>query len=537
MNHLFVSYSRKDEALVTAVVQLLRSEGFDVWQDISGKTSGIPYSTKWFAAIEEALYTSAGAVTFESEAWSKSNPCKQERALIDNLSIPLFKVDFEGDADEATPETLAAQIAKWARTDVYSSEENDLRTWILSSVHASQMQKGRYTGIPHFKKRKDAKAFLERLKQCRESDLIAGFAEKNPALHGEISRFLNRARMVTIWNRCKKPLAILVVLAILGSIAWVTEDYGAKKRHADANLAALQIMDSVNDEIDDDEVQALSLMASDDLQLNEYTPKLFEAYADVLSRPYPCDFYPQDSEEARAVAAMPAQDTLEGYEVALSETLGNVTVITNPDDDALRRSIVYHTASAPGAYALKDGYLAVASAQQVYVIDLARGYRPVELRYCYRNIAGIRFDAAGRICATTSFGDVYVWDNPIAQIACKAEDAPTAKLTAAECVSGSGAFIARGLASGKLEVRDSLNDCAIWNCIAITEPIEAVYLDESTWTVYARGISGAFYAADASAVLASYSADDIAKQRDNYRALGNEITNRLGYGLGIAQEY
>ena len=164
MNHLFVSYSRKDEALVTAVVQLLRSEGFDVWQDISGKTSGIPYSTKWFAAIEEALYTSAGAVTFESEAWSKSNPCKQERALIDNLSIPLFKVDFEGDADEATPETLAAQIAKWARTDVYSSEENDLRTWILSSVHASQMQKGRYTGIPHFKKRKDAKAFLERLK-------------------------------------------------------------------------------------------------------------------------------------------------------------------------------------------------------------------------------------------------------------------------------------------------------------------------------------------------------------------------------------
>ena len=99
MNHLFVSYSRKDEALVSAVVQNLRAQGFDVWQDISGKTSGIPYSTKWFAAIEEALYTSAGAVMFCSEAWRESAPCGKEQKLIVELGRRLYERGFVASND------------------------------------------------------------------------------------------------------------------------------------------------------------------------------------------------------------------------------------------------------------------------------------------------------------------------------------------------------------------------------------------------------------------------------------------------------
>ena len=78
MNHIFISYSRKDSEYVNAVTALLREAGLSVWQDISGKASGIPYSTKWFEVIQEALFSSAGAVIFTSEQWEKSDPCKKE---------------------------------------------------------------------------------------------------------------------------------------------------------------------------------------------------------------------------------------------------------------------------------------------------------------------------------------------------------------------------------------------------------------------------------------------------------------------------
>ena len=57
MDHIFISYSRKDEEQVNAFVERLRGFGFEVWQDVSGKRSGIPYSVKWFEVIEEAIYT------------------------------------------------------------------------------------------------------------------------------------------------------------------------------------------------------------------------------------------------------------------------------------------------------------------------------------------------------------------------------------------------------------------------------------------------------------------------------------------------
>ena len=55
MNHIFVSYSRKDEAVVDLFVAGLREAKVNVWQDKSGAGTGIPFSTKWFDVIVEAL--------------------------------------------------------------------------------------------------------------------------------------------------------------------------------------------------------------------------------------------------------------------------------------------------------------------------------------------------------------------------------------------------------------------------------------------------------------------------------------------------
>ena len=536
MNHLFVSYSRKDEALVSAVVQKLRDEGFEVWQDISGKTSGIPYSTKWFAAIEEALYTSAGAVTFESSDWKKSKPCEKENALIEELALPSFHVALDGEDANASVDELVERLAAWAREEVYAPEWNSLRTWLISSVHACRRQKGRFTGIPRYKKRKEGKAFLQLLETCRTALDDAGFSQKNPTLYKDMQDFLRKARKVTVRNLLKKPLALAAVACILIVAVIVVESYGQQQQRSEANIEALEVMEVIHDRVADDEVEALILMARDSYDFADYTPLLYESYADVLSREYPADFYQAGSEQATAIAALPAQDARDGYTVELSDSLGNVTVTSNPDDENLLRTRTFHTSSAPGAYALADGYLAVASAQQCYVIDLARGFRTVELRYCYRDIEAVRFDDLGRICAITTAGDVYVWENPVARAVCTDGAVPSDMLASPESLTFDGSFEARGQADGDVEIRDAMNDCTIWKCTAITEPIEAVYLDETTWTVYARGISGTCYSADASNVLADYSAFDVELQRDNYRNLGWTIIDRLSNDLHLTWE-
>ena len=86
MNHIFVSYDRKDEAVVDFFVQRLKEEGYNIWQDKSGAESGIPFSTKWFEVITEALYTAEGAIIFNSSAWAESKPCAKEYELINRCN-------------------------------------------------------------------------------------------------------------------------------------------------------------------------------------------------------------------------------------------------------------------------------------------------------------------------------------------------------------------------------------------------------------------------------------------------------------------
>ena len=62
MNHIFISYQRSSEAWTTELAGRLREKGIAVWQDLSGKETGIPYSVKWWEIIEQALYRADGAV-------------------------------------------------------------------------------------------------------------------------------------------------------------------------------------------------------------------------------------------------------------------------------------------------------------------------------------------------------------------------------------------------------------------------------------------------------------------------------------------
>ena len=125
------------------------------------------------------------------------------------------------------------------------------------------MQKGRYTGIPRYKNRKEGKEFLKLLEACRTNLDDMGFAEKNPALYKDIDDFLHKAKQITILDLQKKPSAVVVIVGILVAIAVVVYGYGLRQRQAEDNIEALKTMEVIHDKIADDEVEALILMARD----------------------------------------------------------------------------------------------------------------------------------------------------------------------------------------------------------------------------------------------------------------------------------
>lgn len=512
MNHIFISYSRRDTEYVNIVADGLRQSGLSVWQDISGKGSGIPFSTKWFSAIEEALHSSAGAVVFRSEHWHKSVPCRREYDIVENLCIPCFKVDPNEEGFPAA-ENVIEEIKAWAETEVYGQQDNDIRTWLLSSLSSYKNTHRLNTGIPHYRTKEDADAFMERLMRAETIIREKEFDVRMPDLYRDMVRFLKHARRVTVWDRIKKPLALALAALLVCGIVFTAVRYRHERERTLQHLAALQNLDQIHDVMAYDEIKAMNMMIRDENEYGDYITLLFENYAEALDAVYPSAFYPAGSQEAEETAAMSLQHDSPGYDIRLSENTGIVEVEKEAPEGIAAETVSFIINAAPQAYAVQDGYLAAASYQQVWLHDLARGTGALELKGCRRDIRDVFFDEEGQIRAVTEAGDVYVWQNPIAGII-SSEDV-SAEITEED----NGSFVLETLADGTISVIDAKRDCVIYTCSWIREPIQKASLDTQSWQIRAVGFSGASYILDASSVLADYDARDALKQKENYDRL------------------
>lgn len=581
MEHLFISYSRRDEKYVSAVAEGLRSRGIEVWQDISGKASGIPYSTKWFEVIQEALFSSAGAVIFTSEQWEKSDPCKKEFELIRALDIPYKMVsvpDAEADSraaeerlstEEAGPpaaeerlstEEAAEMIAEWSAQEVYGNAANMDRVWMLSMIWNQRTKYGALAGIPYFRKRKDSKEFLERLERCRAISEEKGFPERlekcrvivtddaeqersgqqehsgqersgkqqeqKPEKVDEVERFLKKARRRTITGLIMRPLIVVVIILLIAGSVAVNWGYSVQRDRSRQHLQALTIMEQIRALMNSDEKQALAAMGQENLEFGEYVTLLYEAYAQILSREFPAEVLAADTDEAKNISSIPEQKSADGYTVELSDTSGVARVYTEVKEDGSRRMLALSVSDKPQDWAAQEGYLALAAGKNAYVHDLQHGNAAVMLYGCDGEIEKICFDEEGRICAATDSGKVCIWENPIRRVICSADEAPqlpSDDQPATEQHAKNKKLRVTGSAEGLVQAYDTSRNCLIWQCTSVTEPITNLLLEEDSWTVYALGRSGAWYKIDASDVLAEYDSKDVAGQRARFREAGDRL--------------
>lgn len=526
MNHIFISYSRRDTEYVNSVVALLKDAGLAVWQDISGKGSGIPFSTKWFSAIEEALHTSAGAVVFDSSYWEASIPCRKEFDIVKNLHIPCFKVAMTEQIPDA--EETAQKIIDWSEKEVYGPEENDLRTWLMSSLNAQRHSRSLNTGIPRCTSKAEAQQFLSRLDAAEKLAEQYHFESEQPQLYREIQKFLKKARRITRWDRIKKPLALGLAALLIGGIVLANVLYSRERQKTDQHLLALQNLDVIHDRMESDPVTALKMMASDTNNYGDYITLLFENYAAVLDKVFPSDFFPAGSEQANMISE--PEYYSEKYDIEVNDHNGTVQIgKKQTDEDIPQETVSVRLAAKAEHLAIYNHYLAVSAASKAYIIDMENGRDAVELSGCYRHISDIQFDSDGRILAVTDAGDVYVWNNPIEAILC--HDDRTAKMSET-CDSSDGRFHIEADPYGTVNVYDTSSDTLIWTSSLIREPVVGCSLDETDWKIYVKGISQTLYCLDASDVLAGYSSDT-AVQKKNYDELAFNVIYQMTDKLKI----
>ena len=361
------------------------------------------------------------------------------------------------------------RIRTFITADVYGSDTNSLRTWLLSSVDVLRTYKNTDAGIPHYRKRSEAKEFLNRLGQAEKLVEDRYFPTESKELYRDIGRFLSKARRITIWDMVRKPLITCLLTALVLGTLLILHIHGLRKQKSDANFKALSEIDRISNQLKDDELKAMHRMGSD-LDFSDYIYVLFENYAEAMDTVLPSRFYSSGSKDAERIISLPVNTEAEGYEIELSETTGKVRIIYGHNED-YDQVLSVKTASVPGCYSVSGNFLALASGRCVYVFDLLYGRRPVQLRYCYRDVESLRMDDEGHIYAVTTDHDVYVWDNPLIELSKKTVQAPDPGKMEEQYIAKDGRFALSGDAEGVLEIRDTAHDCVIWKNSLITEPI------------------------------------------------------------------
>ena len=407
MAHIFVSYSRKDIAVVSEVVDSLKKSGLDVWQDISGKGTGIPFSTKWFEVIEDALYTSSGAVIFKSEAWEKSNPCAKEFALIDKNAIPFIEVDASDSA-----ENIAMQILPWF-SDAVETETNQSRTELFSRAYRYKKNKRGYHLVPKVKKIIDAFEYLLELRDLRKQITDEGYADKNPEITKSMFAYLRFMKRRILMRQLTKIFGLLVaasaiVIVYVGArvlpivFAETTLDNQMRARFSEAYRIGKN-----------DPIAAMSVLRSSSLIDPGKSAALFSMHRLMLKLEktnFPVAFFPQGSSEAADYKNRAAVKPNDRYEITLSGISGQI-VVRDKTTDTLKTVML---PCVPSEYAFSEdsSCFAVSAANRVYVMDLANGFAPAELSYNFEDVGEIGFDG-NRVYIVTVKGNAVVWNNPI----------------------------------------------------------------------------------------------------------------------------
>ena len=191
---IFISYSRRDDAIMQRTVAFLREQGFDVWVDNEQLTPGTPI---WEAELEKAIKRADAVVVLSSPDSKKSEWVTRELVVAQRHRKRIFPLLIRGDEDSS----LHFRLSTNQYIDLRENEILGLKSLDVAILKYFSFLK-RVVEAEKAKKERRKKIALEEeaaVEQARKAKVVEEKQrkekreqEKADALAGEIA--VNKAR-------------------------------------------------------------------------------------------------------------------------------------------------------------------------------------------------------------------------------------------------------------------------------------------------------------------------------------------------------
>lgn len=121
MSHLFLSYSRRDDAYVDAIAATLKNGGYRVWIDRQGIGGG----EQWRKEIVDAIRSANLMLLFLSPNSARSDNVRKELDLAETAKVRVLPVAL---APTEIPDAMKYQLAGVQIVEVWQDYEGGLNT-------------------------------------------------------------------------------------------------------------------------------------------------------------------------------------------------------------------------------------------------------------------------------------------------------------------------------------------------------------------------------------------------------------------------
>lgn len=404
---IFISYKRNDEKLVTAVAEKLREKNFFVWQDISGKSSGIPYSMNWMKVIEEALFSSHAAIIFRSDKWKASGPCAAEFKIISSNKMKYYDIIPENGCDFPSADEIVSGFCEWYEKNC---ADLDMYRWAMSGAYRLRRDKSTLGLLPRKKGFFDSIILALDIGATKKQLSSLGVDKSNPEIFSYAKKYMRRSICGLIL-----PFLFRAGIAVTGVLAAFLIYVGIKAvpliiNRMDPYNKGMATVGIINEVKAYDPIEAGSLLTLDNMY-NEFTEcPISILYSELLSYAYPSDFFKADSDEAKHLTGLEQLRETDSFRVDTPDSTARIFVTQKKTDSST--PYLLNAPLSARAFSADGSLLVLAAGENVWVISTGHSRQPVKLRCNNEPVIDVGFDG-DKIYAVNECGSVIVWDVPI----------------------------------------------------------------------------------------------------------------------------
>ena len=413
MNHLFISYSRKDIDAVNLIAEKLRKAGVDVWQDISGPGTGIPFSTKWFSVIEEAIHMAGGAVIIKSDNWKQSNPCSQEMNLIICCDLPYLEISPESVLNDI--DAVFARVMSFIEKNVIT-KKNEKRTELFaaayeieSGVNPSRLIKNTKNFVSSFISNIADYLYFRRLIKKGRYDSL------NPELFPYIKKYLRALIRTMIFKTVGVVAVSLLVITAIIFIRALPEAMIVGSEQNKATYYGQYAAASINNVQKYDPVLAMSMAEDLDekyLTVTSYY-SLCTGGTQLTDAVLPDKVLTPDDKEYDAVMSAESYESSQKYQTEPSADSGGIILTEN---ETGKKRTVNTTSEVNGiAWDKRGEILAFSAGAKVFVCDAVGNGAPIPLFENYEQVSDLKItdiDGSLYVAAVTDRNNILLWKSP-----------------------------------------------------------------------------------------------------------------------------